>query len=78
MSLDITKGEAAVHRFLDAFEAGKLSGSHLGPRVEKLTKQLAELRWCGEEIKAQLDEEVVECPDPSQFDARYAASCVTS
>ncbi len=66
---DIAKGEAAVDRYLNAFEAGTLSESQLGPRVEKLSKQLAELRWRKEEIQGQLENDVVGHPDPVQLDA---------
>ena len=64
---DITRTEATVDRYLDAFEAGKLSEAQLGPRVEKLSQQLAEFRYRKDELNEQVESKATVGPDPAEL-----------
>jgi site-specific DNA recombinase len=55
VTTQITKAEAAIERYLDAFEAGSLSEDTCGQRVHKLAGTVVELRMRRDELRAALD-----------------------
>jgi site-specific DNA recombinase len=64
---EIGKAEAAIDRYLDAFEAGTLREQQCGRRVEALSAKLVELRTRQDELRDLLDTEHDPTPDPQEL-----------
>ncbi len=62
VTAQIAKSEAAIERYLDAFEAGSLSEATCGQRVEKLGGTIAELRIREQELQTALETVVIQPP----------------
>ena len=63
----LAKVESAIDRYLDAFESGALSETTLAPRLDKLSRQITELRDRQEEIQLGLEREDHPEADISSF-----------
>jgi site-specific DNA recombinase len=66
---EIGKAEAAIDRYLDAFEAGTLREQHCGRRIEALTARLIELKTRQDELRDLLNSEHDPTPDPQELAA---------
>jgi hypothetical protein len=67
---ELAKTEAAIDRYLTAFENGTMSEDTCAPRVEKLASQAADLRARRDELGLLLDEAVAPTkPGPDLLDA---------
>lgn len=69
---EINKSEEALDRYFLAFEAGKLSASDCGPRIDALTAKLDDLRRRRLQIEDQLGAQV-----PAAFDPQVLALAVS-
>jgi site-specific DNA recombinase len=63
---EINKAEAAVNRYLDAFEDGSMSKDLCGPRVEELGTKLRALEARRQELSDQ-DDEILFAPDEDEL-----------
>jgi site-specific DNA recombinase len=63
----IGKAEAAIDRYLDAFEAGTLREQQCGRRIEALTAKLVELKTRQDELRDLLDTAHDPTPDPQEL-----------
>jgi len=64
---EIGKAEAAIDRYLDAFEAGTLREQQCGRRIEALTVKLVELKTRQDELRDLLDTEHDPTPSPQEL-----------
>ncbi|WP_209634722.1 recombinase family protein [Kibdelosporangium banguiense] len=64
---DLFKTQAAIDRYLDAFENGKLDEDQLAGRVNKLNERHKQLRWRRDHLRDELDNQPV-MPDRSTLD----------
>jgi site-specific DNA recombinase len=64
---EIGKAEAAIDRYLDAFEAGTLREQQCGRRIETLTAKLVELKTRQDELRDLLDTAHDPTPDPQEL-----------
>jgi site-specific DNA recombinase len=64
---EIGKAEAAIDRYLDAFEAGALREQQCGRRIEALTAKLVELKTRQDELRDLLDTDYDPTPDPQEL-----------
>jgi site-specific DNA recombinase len=66
---EIGTAEAAIDRYLDAFEAGTLAEATCGKRVEALAAKLADLRARQAELHDLLAATTVQAPTQAELDA---------
>ncbi len=64
-----TKAEDAIERYLGAFEAGTLSESQCGTRLQKLGAKVADLRARREELLAAIEQASATAPDADELAA---------
>ncbi len=62
-----TKAEEAIERYLGAFEAGTLSESQCGTRLQKLGAKVTDLRTRREELLVAIEQESVTAPDADEL-----------
>ena len=58
----ITKAEDSIERYLSAFEAGTLSDTQCGQRIEGLAAKVTDLRTRRDELLAAIDQEAAGRP----------------
>jgi site-specific DNA recombinase len=66
---EATKAEEAIERYLGAFEAGTLSESQCGTRLQKLGAKVADLRSRREELVAAIEQASATAPDADELAA---------
>ncbi len=69
ITTEIGKAEAAIERYLDAFEAGTLPETQCGKRLETLAAKIADLRARQDELRELLANAQVRPPTPADLAA---------
>jgi len=67
VAAEISRAEAAIERYLDAFEAGTLAEATCGQRVQRLGGTLAELRVREQELHSALDAATITPPSRQEL-----------
>ena len=68
---EAAKAEDAIERYLGAFEAGTLSESQCGTRLQKLGAKVADLRARREELVAAMEQASGTAPNADEFVIRH-------
>jgi predicted nuclease with TOPRIM domain len=71
---DLTKTQASIDRYLEAFEVGELDADQVAEQVNKLNDRHKKLRWRRDELRVELDNQPMTPTDPHWTTSRATST----